>query len=756
MSDLTKSKADCGADEKTPSVPQYFSWINNTNEGSTEKQTLINLDFFRYMKEKYGMQIRIYAWDAGNFDGASEGYGNLNGEKFKAQYPEGYKNVVNKAAELGIRFGLWGSPDGYGDDSETQKNRYDFFVHLCRDYNFSLFKLDGVCGQLRPEKAGVFASMLKECRKYSPDLIVLNHRLDLFEAAKHVTTNLWKGEETYVDVFAHNTITAMHNRAFMFRRGNTDNLERLYEDHGVCISSCIDYFEDDLIYQAFGRCLILAPEIYGNPWLMRDRELPELARVYNLHARNSAILVNGIALGKEYGCNAVSRGSKTKRFIVTGNDTWESKEIEITLDQSIGLETDEKICVNLHNPFEKQIGKFSFGDKVKIELMPFRAALIEIAAESESEPMLEGKEYKIIKEAKDGTPLEVNILNEENKEKAPVLLGKMSAINAKKNEANRLYEAAAFAANNDSLEYRSLVRSGASEIPEVNNCRNAFFSQQTYKLRGCESRNAFNGDYTSFFDGESRSYQGRGFRINGGCLRVDFGQILDTDTVAVEFFKADTPTCEVPEQLMPDYCEVSADLVNWEKVNISDTVILDENKTVSVVKERVHTLYDLKGKIISARFNVDGNVRFVKLPVPPDRIYNIKAYKNSKEVNLSCARLNNLQSPDFDVKVVKHAKITVPGHRNGARLAVALNGRHGDEGAFVCIRQNGVYSGCPNRAPEYKANVWEHRVTAQEENYTYFYPLNNIPQGTELDIYAVFNSGTADDYNCEIYLCDEH
>ena len=64
-----------GADQKTPSVPQYFSWINNTNEGSTEAQTLANLDFFGWLKKEYGMQIRIYAWDAGNFDGASMGYG---------------------------------------------------------------------------------------------------------------------------------------------------------------------------------------------------------------------------------------------------------------------------------------------------------------------------------------------------------------------------------------------------------------------------------------------------------------------------------------------------------------------------------------------------------------------------------------------------------------------------------------------------------------------------------------------------------
>ena len=41
-----------GAEERTPSRSQYFSWINNTNEGSTEKHTLINLAFFKYLKDE--------------------------------------------------------------------------------------------------------------------------------------------------------------------------------------------------------------------------------------------------------------------------------------------------------------------------------------------------------------------------------------------------------------------------------------------------------------------------------------------------------------------------------------------------------------------------------------------------------------------------------------------------------------------------------------------------------------------------------
>ena len=79
----------------------------------------------------------------------------------------------------------------------------------------------------------------------------------------------------------HNPVCAMHNRAYIFTRGNIENekgkLMRTFEDHGVCLSSCMDYFEDDIVYQAFGRCLILAPEIFGNPWLLKDSEYPRLA-----------------------------------------------------------------------------------------------------------------------------------------------------------------------------------------------------------------------------------------------------------------------------------------------------------------------------------------------------------------------------------------------------------------------------------------------------------------------------------------------
>ena len=58
-----------GATELSPSRSQYFSWINNRNEGSTEAQTLANLEFFKWLHDEYGKQLDIYAFDAGNIDG---------------------------------------------------------------------------------------------------------------------------------------------------------------------------------------------------------------------------------------------------------------------------------------------------------------------------------------------------------------------------------------------------------------------------------------------------------------------------------------------------------------------------------------------------------------------------------------------------------------------------------------------------------------------------------------------------------------
>ena len=776
-----KSYPITGAGEDTPSIPYYFSWINNTNEGSTERQTLINLDFFRYLKETYGMQIRIYAWDAGNFDGASQGYGDVNSEKFRSQYPEGYKNVVEKAAGLGIRFGLWGSPDGFGDTPESERERADFFVHLCRDYNFAAFKLDGVCGRLRPEKAGTYAAMIRECRKYCPDLILLNHRLDFYEAQKYITTFLWNGDETYTDVHSHNRVTAPHSRAYTFSRGHvTDGnggLVRLAEDHGVCLSSALDYFEDELIYQAFGRCLITAPEIYGNPWLLKDSEYPRLARIYRLHARYAAILVNGMLLPPEIGANAVSRGNDKIRFICTGNDSWETRTVSIPLD-GIGLSTDEKLRVSLRFPFDEYVGDFDAADSVSVSLPPFRACLIEVAAVSEAAPVLTNCVYEVIRE-NGAEPSEVRITRSAGgeirllkgqeppayfascepvdiTEKPPRLLASLDRTEHDPENGEQLYEAAVFAADNDSLEARCVKRSGPTAIPEARAARGAFFEQKTYILRGCEAKNLFDGDPDTFFDSQSKTYCG-GFRIDGGCLRVDAGGVLEADRVEITCFAADHETAEVKEQSFPELAETSSDLKTWLPAPLKET--RDGGAcSAEIVRFCVHTTYTLPGRRVTAVYTVSAPFRYLRIAEPMDRIYSVRFFRGAEELKPAAPFANNLQAHYSRRKTafVKSADITVPDFREGGFLALAVNGRHGAERVYACLDCGGELSGFPRRAPDYRANVWEHIVCTEEWNNTFYFTLPDTMKGRTVTVYAVFSGGSPEDTDCKVWLCDPH
>jgi hypothetical protein len=117
-----------GAKENTPSKSEYFSWINNTNEGSTEAQTLVNFAYFDYLKRTYGMQLDIYAWDAGNLDGARETYETFDSPKIKAQYPNGYGPVAKAAEKLNTRLGVWGGPDGLGKTKESAEKRLEQMV----------------------------------------------------------------------------------------------------------------------------------------------------------------------------------------------------------------------------------------------------------------------------------------------------------------------------------------------------------------------------------------------------------------------------------------------------------------------------------------------------------------------------------------------------------------------------------------------------------------------------------------------------
>jgi hypothetical protein len=757
-----EKKVFAGADESSPSRAQYFSWINNTNEGATEKQTLINLNFFAWLKREYGMQLDIYAFDAGAIDG-KRFYGSIYSDRFKKQFPDGFDPIYSRARELDIRLGVWGGPDGFGESDEEAKARIDQMVKLCRDYEFALFKFDAVCGPLRPEKEDYFIEMMIEARSYSPDLILLNHRLGLDRAKPYATTFLWGGAETYIDVFMNNKVTAPHHRAEALSRGLVPDLMRLTEDHGVCISSCIDYWDDDLILQAFNRSLILSPQIYGNPWLMRDDEFPRLARIYNLHSLYRDILSEGLVLPESYGPYAVSRGDGNTRLISLRNLGWEDRSYTISPGEEIGLDGGYQYYIRQFHPTEKVLGIFPRGESLTITVPPFRSYLLIVSKEKFDEPGLIGSEYNIIKNV-DGQDIEIDVLGlpgtssyiqlEEsdnykeaflNGEKSvPLQKGRVVKINFDgvvlaegpnrhisflnktdvPEDAGALYEATIFAADNNALEVRSLQRSGPTGIQEVEAAREAFFTQETFTRRGIWDKNLFDNNLsTGFFP--TRKYK-RDQRIEGGCFRLDLGSVMDIDSVVL--------VCPDEYSLQPllkdegNYVELSSDLISWK------------------------TLTYLAGE--KMLIEIGGPVRYLRFKEYADRLVEVIAYKNGAKVDPGAFRASMLFAhPD---RKKPHAawssSFRLEEIAEGSYLSVAINGEHGVEGAYAAIKVDGKYIGAPDRARSYPSNTWEYINAKGSSNYTYYFPVDETYVGKKIEVYVIVYNDEATDLSPEVWL----
>lgn len=751
-----------GADESTLSKAQYFSWINNTNEGPTEEHTKINLEFFGWLKSEYGMQLDIYAMDAGAIDGKNF-YGSIYSDRFKKQFPNGFSPIYKQAKALDIRLGVWGGPDGFGDTPEEEKKRIDQMVKLCRDYEFALFKFDAVCGPLRPEKEDAFITMMKEARIHSPDLILLNHRLGLDKAKPHATTFLWGGNETYIDIHMTNNVTAPHNRASALSRGLVPNLQRLTEDHGVCISSCLDYWEDDLILQSFNRALILSPEIYGNPWLLNDNEFSKLAYIYNLHKKYRDILLDGIVLDKSYGPNAVSRGNGKTQLISLRNLNWETTSYAIKLDEETGIKANGEITLLQVHPSEKVIGTFSKGETVAVDVLPFRSALFIATTEAYNDPLITGANFQTIKNIPD-SPIEIDILGMPGTTSNIKLLNKNQYTSAKINgkevskllkgknlklsfpgtplkhnfhrklsafkeisipeDVKALYESTMFAADNNALEVRSLQRSGETEIPKVKAARDAFFNQEAFINRGVWDKNLFDGNLETGF-WPSKKYR-LDPRIEGGCFRLDLGDVILLDQLKIT----------VPNEfsLQPllvgegNYVEISTDLKNWEQL----TYLASTNMTIHINKD----------------------VRYLRFKNIPQHIVEIEGITNGEKLDRKLWRASNLFAHPSK-KIAKKAwksTILLDEIADGSYLCVALNGKHGLEGAYTAAKIGENYIGASDRASSFPANAWEFMTARRDKNYTYYIPLNKNMTGKDIEVFVMGYDKENLNFSPELYI----
>lgn len=753
-----------GADERTPSRAQYFTWINNTNEGPTDAQTRANLEFFRWLHAEYGLVLDIYAFDAGAIDGAGF-YGSTDSERFARQFPAGFGPLAELARGCGARLGVWGGPDGFGDGPEAEARRLEQMVGLCREHHFALFKFDAVCGGLRPAKQDAFVAQMTECRRHSPDLILLNHRLELGKGLPHATTFLWEGAETYIDVHMVNDTPATHNRACALTRGLVPDLKRLCEDHGVCLSSCLDYWEDDLVLQAFNRCLILAPEIYGNPWLLRDDEFPKLARIYNLHRRYRDLLVDGVTLDEErYGPLAVARGDADTRLVTLRNLSWQPVARQLKLDAALGLGAGDGLLeVRLFHPWEQLLGTFPSGAEVSVEVPPFRAALLLVTRRPCTEPSVAGCAYEVVRDVPDaplvlrllgapGTdcqvearvpegavtratldgvavpaagPLAVSFPGEPLTQPWHRRLGELTAVPVPA-DAEALYEATCFAADNNALEVRELQRSGPSAIPAVAAAREAFFAQPTFRQRYLWDAGLFDDDpQTGFAVG--RRWRGVDLRVRQNAFRLDLGRPTPIDHLCLE--------CGGPYFVQPLKWQeavgasVSADLRHWEPV-------------------RFFVTGDIEGALPGKP------IRYIRFDNCPDLVREVRGSYQGRALSRTGWRASNLFATYGSAPAVQawSQRFRLDEAAPGAYLALAVHGESGAELVTAALRVGDRRLGAPRRSPSYPANPWECPVRRTSGNYTYYFPVTPDLLGAEAEAVVLLLRGGQPDVRPELWV----
>lgn len=765
-----------GADEKTPSRAFFFDWINSQYEGSTEAQTLVNLEFFKWLHDEFGMKLDIYSLDVGNIDdgpycagvGRMVPYqcGTLNSEDFKKQYPNGFGPLSKKAQSFNCRLGVWLGPDGFGDTPQEEKERSEMLIKLCRDYNFMLFKFDGCAGRLRPEKQDIFIATIKKCREYCPDLILLNERIDFGKAEPYTTTYLWEGAETYIDVFSSNTQTATHHRVGALSRETVPGLERLIEDHGVCLSSCLDYWEDDLVLQTFNRGTILAPEIYGNPWFLRDDEFPKLARICNLYRRFDDILVNGKVLPEDrYGPFAVSRGDDQIRFLTLRNLTWNPVIYTVRLDSTIGLNTSGDIELRRFHPSEKMIGQYEYGAEVAVEVLPFRACLVMATAEPCQEIGISGCDYEIVRDTPEkpviikllglpGRKERVSLAAPGRKFSSATLDGKSFSRIIRRREvlikfegdpleknwhrkignltpcsvpedAEALYEATCFTADNNALEVRSIQRSGPSDISCVNEARKIFFNKPMFVNRAIWDKNLFDGDINTFFIA----------RLDSKALRIDFGEIVSMDRLVIKIRDRQERDINRAIHRFDDdaSAQVSPDLKTWTDLKLGSKYL---------------------GTIAIAEAPTNLPVRYVRIHGAPQRIAEVEAYSEGAELDRSKWRASNLFD-SYSTKPVVAAwtlSFTPEEIARNSYLAVAVDGQHGNEGAYAALRVDGELIGAPDRSVSFPSNTWEYYNVETESNYTYYFPLSDSMLGKKIEIFVLIHEGGFNEVEPEAWI----
>jgi hypothetical protein len=453
-------------------------------------------------------------------------------------------------------------------------------------------------------------------------------------------------------------------------------------------------------------------------------------------------------------------------LITLRNLAWEPFEATLKLDEEIGLDSRAELEVRLMHPVERIVGVFRRGNEIPITVEPFRSALVLITPYGRGGIGILGCDYDVIR-AVPGKPVEISVKGMpgtahsirlqsgggrfrravlDGKETQELLEGEAVPVSfpgiplAKAYhrkladldpvsipaDAEALYEATVFAADNNALEVRSLLRSGETNISEVKAARDSFLKQELFIDRGLWDRYMFDGDLnTAFYI--SRRWRAFG-AINRGSLRLDFGVPTSMDELVINVGSEHALQSWKTEEAV--LLETSSDLADWTARKI------------------------LAGKVMRIKLDPSSPIRYVRFRGFPEKILEVEGFLERMPLERSKWRGSHLFSPFSGIKVFRawESSFKLDQIPRGSYLAIALEGKHGIEGAYAAVRVDGKPVGAPDRSPSYPGNPWENTIDNTASHYTYYVPLDEDMIDRKIDVVVLGLDEDNLDFKPSVYI----
>jgi hypothetical protein len=306
-------------------------------------------------------------------------------------------------------------------------------------------------------------------------------------------------------------------------------------------------------------------------------------------------------------------------------------------------------------------------------------------------------------------------------------------------DAEALYEATCFAADNNALEVRSLLRSGPTRIPEVERMRGLFFDGPDFVNKGIWDKNLFDGREDTVFRA----------RLAGGLLRLDFGEALALDRLTVRIRMEGPSTSATVTRADGSSTVTRADGSSTvTRADGSSTVTRADGS--SNLASWTPLEFRLEDDTIAMNLAGKGKLRYVRIdPAPPTTVA-VDAAAPSGLPNRSKWRASNMFGRYVPAAAAWSLSFRIPEAPRGSYLAIPIGGQHGKEGAYAAVRVNGRPTGCPDRAVSFASNVWEYQNYEADSGYTYFVPVTPDMVGKTLD--AVVLSSASAELNPEVWI----